>query len=585
MKPVARPCRTKPLFLGAFLLLSLSGCGGGGGSGEGEERLLSDSTNDRTPAVQSTALAPPDSARPFLGLPSTVANGSTVELECGRVYQGSLDLRNKTNVAVRTVGDCGKAVLTTGRAITGWTRHEGNVYSAPVSFDAAQVVVDSQPVSKAHWPNRTQTWVKANAATSTSLSYSMPNADLVGATLLFRPNDWAMEERRITAYSNGTMSVASTGNYEYDGYGLGGPVDFYVEGKLWMLDEPGEWALSNGRLYLWTQDGRSPEGRTWAFPAVHGIEAPASQDVSIDGVRIYGAANGINAVGARGLRVSNVEIANSSGSGIVNHGGTGLFVDRASIRNARHDGISVHWGGGNEIIQNSRIDAAGVIGMPVNSRAAINLTATSGSLVAGNHVTNAGYIGIRVFRNATVRANTVDGACIVLTDCGGVFTFARDQLALNTRIEDNVIRNIGPTQRFAWGIYLSEYANAVNVSGNTVSNTGNGVNIFNGFNIALTGNAFSNSRQAHIEITEDASAPTVRRIDVNGNRFTSIQGEETYRNSSNLGAASVAQFGTFDANTFVSSSPRFANFNGQALNFEQWKTRTGQDGSSTMRAP
>jgi parallel beta-helix repeat protein len=260
-------------------------------------------------------------------------------------------------------------------------------------------------------------------------------------------------------------------------------------------------------------------------------------------------------------------------------------VDRAAIRNVRHDAITVHWGGGKEMIQNSRIDGVGTIGMPTNSRAAINLVQASGSRVSGNHITNAGYIGVRIHREAAALNNTVDGACIVLTDCGGIFTFVRDRLPLNTRIEGNIIRNIGPTQRFAWGIYLSEYANAVTVAGNTVSNVGNGMNLFNNFNNVIANNTFFNSRQSHIEITEDSSTPVVRGLSVRGNTFTSTQGEETYRNSSNLGTSSVAQFGSFDTNTYVSSSPVFANFQGQLLNFTQWQQSTGQDQSSTFRAP
>ncbi len=572
--------------------LSLAACGGGGssnntagtGGNTNPHPNLPPSTNN-PPVAAPAGLAFPDSSRPFLTLPASIVDGSSVALECGRVYQGTLNLKNKSNVSISTNGNCGPAVITPGQPVSGWTPHQGNIYSAPLPFEAAQVVVDGQPVNIAHWPSRSQVWAKATAASGNTLTHAMPNADLAGATLVFRPNDWAIEARRITAYSGNNFTLAETGNHAYDGYTLNGAVPFYVQGKLWMLDEPGEWAVSNGRLYLWVADGASPEGRTWAFPAAHGIEANDSRGVSIEGVRIYGAANGIHALGAQNLHVSKVEIANASENGIVNHGGSGLHVDGATIRNARHDGISVHWGGGKEVVQNSRIDTAGTIGMPSNARAAINLTQSSGARVANNHVSNAGYIGIRVLTEASVLDNTVDGACITLTDCGGIFTFARDRQVLNTRIEGNTVRNVGPTQRLAWGIYLSEYANAVTVADNTVTNVGNGMNLFNAYNVTIDGNRFSDSRQAHIEITEDASSGTVRNIRITGNQFTSVKGEENYRNSSNLGASSVAQFGSFDGNTYITSASTFANFQGQLLNFSQWQATTGQDRNSVLRAP
>lgn len=565
------------------IALSLTACGGGGGGDAGSASSTPPASN--TPTAEPAGLAFPDTSRPALGFPASITDNSIVSLECGRVYQGTLDLRNRSNVTVRTGGDCGPAVITPGRAVTEWTRHEGNIYSAALGFDAAQVVVDGQPVSKAHWPSRSQGWAKATSASANSLSYAMPNSDLVGATLIFRYADWAIEARRISAYSGNTFTLASTGNYAYDNYALSGSVSFYVEGKLWMLDEPGEWAMRDGRLYLWAADGASPEGRTWAFPAAHGVNASDTRNVSLEGIRIYGAANGIHALGAQNLRVANVKIVNASENGIVNHGGAGLFVDGTTIRNVKHDGISVHWGGGKEVIQDSRIDNAGTVGMPANARAAINLTQSSGARVLRNHVSSAGYIGIRVLGEANVRDNTVDGACIVLTDCGGIFTFARDKQVLNTRIEGNTIRNVGPNQRLAWGIYLSEYANAVMVANNTVAQVGNGMNLFNAYNVTISGNRFSDSRQAHIEITEDASAGTTRNLSVTGNHFTSIKGEENYRNSSNLGESSVVQFGTFDNNTYITNASTFANLHGQLLNFSQWKARTGQDQNSTLRAP
>src|SRR3569623_276934 len=265
----------------------LAGCGGSGSSDNAASYSAGSGATPQTSAA--TPIVVPDSTQPPLAMPSNIANGSIVELECGRVYRGTLDLSNKSNITVRTAGDCGKAVLTPGQAITGWTQYQGNVYSAPISFDAAQVLIDGQPISLAHWPNQPQTWVKSSGASANSLSYAMTNADLPGAT------------------------------------------DFYVEGKLWMLDAPGEWAVNGGRLYVWTPDGQSPEGRAWASPDQHAIEASDSSGISIDGISVFGAANGINELGASYLHVSNTDIVNSSENGIENAGGSGLYVDGAGI--------------------------------------------------------------------------------------------------------------------------------------------------------------------------------------------------------------------------------------------------------------
>lgn len=522
----------------------------------------------------------------MLAMPSNIASGSTVELQCGKTYFGTLDLKRKTGVTVKTSGSCGNAVLTPGQPVNGWTLYSGHIYSAPVSFDIEQVLVDKQPVSAAHWPSRSQIWAHATGATASSLTFAMPNADLVGAKLFFKPFEWNVEARTITAYSGGTMTLATTGDPNYDGYALSGAVDFYVEGKLWMLDEPGEWAVSGGRLYVWTTDGLSLEGRVFASPDAHGIDATSSANISIDGVEIFGAADGIHAPNALALHVTNADIEDSSSNGIMNSGGAGLSVDSSTIRNSRHDAIAVKWGGGAEVISNSQIDASGVGIMPVNAHGAINLTSGTGALVTGNHVTNSAYIGIRVFRSAVVAGNVVDGACKTLSDCGGILTEARDGQPLNTRIEGNTIRHVSDgQQKLVWAIDLTDSANGVTVQNNIIDVNENGLMIFNGFNNTITGNSFSNSTQAHIQMGESVSAGSVRGNTVTANVFTSANGEETYRISSDFGDASVAQFGTYGQNTYLNASAVFANFDGQALDFTQWKTKTGQDASSTIAAP
>jgi parallel beta-helix repeat protein len=509
-------------------------------------------------------------------VPTNVANGSTIQLECGRVYAGSLDLSGKSNVTVTTSGTCGNATITPGQAIGGWTKYQGNIYSAPVGFNVAQVLINGQPLALAHWPSQAQTWAKAGSAAGSSLAAALPNSDVVGATLLFRANDWAIEARKVTALSGNTMTLASTGNISFDGYTLPATPDFYLEGKLWMLDEPGEWVVSNGRLYVWAPDGRSPEGRVFAAPDKDAINAQNAKSVTVSNVNLFASANGINGLNASGLRVTNVNITNASENGILNSGGSGLYVDGATILNARHDAIAVKWGGGGETIQNTTIDASGTIGMPTNSHAAINLIASDGPKVHNNNISRAGYIGVHVSKNASVTGNRIDTACLVLTDCGGIYVEGPSWTSLNTVIDGNTILNVGGTQKLAWAIDL-DVASQVTITNNTISDSANGMQLHNADSNTITGNRFARSGQAHIQMDEDGAAATVRNNIVKGNTFDATHGEEVYRISSTLGAASVAQFASYDGNDYTSSAPAFANFNGDLLSFAQWKQKTGQD--------
>jgi hypothetical protein len=573
----------KLLAMVVSLPLGLAGCGGSGSShgasAEAEPEPF-------VPPAELPALVIPDQSKPALSMPTNLASGSVVKLQCGRVYQGTLDLRGKSNVTVRTEGDCGKAILTPGRLISGWTQYQGNIYSAPIDFDAAQVLINARPIALAHWPNQPQTWVTAAGSAPGSVSYFMPNDDLAGATLVFQIYKWSLEARKIAAYTNGVMTLSPRDDQTtYDGYEPSGTPNFYVEGKLWMLDEPGEWAMNGGRLYVWSPDGQSPEGRVWASPGKHGIEASSSKSISIQNVGVFGAANAINAQGAADLHVLGVDIANSSTNGIVNTGGSGLLVDGTSIRNSRHDAITVRWGGGGERIKNSRIDASGNLGMPTNAHAAINITLADGTSVSGNTITNTGYIGIRFFRNAVVSGNTVDTACLVLADCGGIYTLALDMQALNSRVEGNTIKNVNRDQQLAWAIQIDDHANGVIVANNTMDGNANGVMIHNAFNIAVVGNTFTRNRQTHIQMLEGGDTPSVRSNLVAGNTFVARRGEDTYRINSAYGMASITQFAAYGDNTYANSSASFANVNGEKLNFAQWRERMRQDATSILKAP
>jgi parallel beta-helix repeat protein len=540
----------------------------------------------------STPVIPPDMSLPVLSLPATAANNSTIELQCGRTYAGTLQLAGKSNVTVKTTGitsNCGNATITPGQAITGWSRHEGNVYSAPISFNAAQVILDGAPLTLAHWPSRETTWAKPTATTASTLAANLPNADVIGARLAFRANDWAIEERNVTNYAQGALSLSPTGNISFDGYPLSGQPDFYLEGKLWMLDEPGEWAVSNGRLYLWSPDGASPEGRVFAAPASDAIDAQNSSGVTVSDVNLYGGANGINALNAKNLKVVRTRISDSSANGILNSGGSGLYVEDASIVRTRHDAIAIKWGGGGEIIKNSLFVDSGTIGMPTNAHAAVNLIASTGSTISGNTIQRAGYIGIHIAKNAIVTGNVIESACMVLTDCGGIYVNGQLGVALNSQVEGNTIRRTGVTagtsvaQRLAWGIDMDS-TTAVTVRNNTIDGNANGMQLRNATGNTVTGNRFSGSAQAHIQMNDEGGTVTTRGNVINGNRFTSIR-EETYRMSSPAGTESVGLFATFNDNDYRSSSAIFANFNGMPLDYAGWKARTAQDANSTFAQP
>jgi len=512
--------------------------------------------------------------------PHRIANGDTINLECGRVYSGTLDLRGKHGVRVRTAGGCGHAAISPGSAPSGWARHKGGIWVASLDTEPVQVALDGVPMARARHPNAPQTWAKGSSRNPSSIEHVLPHADLKDALVVYRPYDWMIETRRIRDYQRGNILLADKIG---DAFDPPPQVDFYVEGKLWMLDAPGEWAYSDGRLYLWPVDGKPPEGRVWAAPPQRGIDARDTRAVSIEGVQIFSSLIGIDGGNSQDLHISNSEIRNSAENGIF-AGGSGLVVERVLIENSVQNGILGDYGIRNSVVSDSVIMHTGTFGNPRRSKGALAFEDASGQRITGNRILQSSYIAIRVHRNAQVSGNLIDGACLVLSDCGGIYTFARDRQPLHVRIEGNTVMNLA--QRYAHAIYLDDFANGVVVSRNLLRNNPGGLQIHNGFNNDVIGNTFSASAHEHILFNDTGSGGNIRNNTVMGNTFQSHAGVPVFRLWSTQGGNGAQGFARFDDNRYQAAAGGFAEVAGTGMmNFSTWKRRMRQDGRSSLQSP
>ena len=513
------------------------------------------SDTSTAPAPAPTAPAPTQPSTTVLRLPTSIANGTTVSLECGKTYQGTLELNGKSNVTVTTAGTCGKATISPGSAITGWTKYSGNIWSAPIAFTPVQVAISGAPMSKAHWPN-------SGWATSTS---GMPSSDLSGANYVYLDNQ---SVAKMQALSTNSVSTAKP---------------FYVEGKLWMLDTATEWAVQNGRLYVWTADGQSPEGRAWASPSANGINADNSSGITVNNIKIFASNNGISANTATGLKVLNTDIVNSEVDGIWASGSNGLTVDQSSVTNSRRNGIDGWYSIVGAKVTNTTVSNTGTVNMTTPSDGGVFFGDGSDNLIQNVRVTNSAYHGISVLHNrrTNLLGSVVDGACVRLTDCAGIYTGARDQLPLTLKIEGNTVTNVKGTEGI--GIYLDDFANGVTVNKNTISNNTRGMTLHNAFNNVITNNVFASNAITHLVFGQDSG--NIRNNQVTNNTFKTTAGEQTYNMET---GANLKTFGTFDYNTYTSNNVNvFQRYwdgksAGVTNGWSGWKSWSAQDKNSTM---
>lgn len=525
----------------------------------------------------ASAATLPDSVLP---VPEGILSGSTVNLKCGKTYSGTLDLIGLSNVTVKTEGSCGKAAISPGHSVQGWKKVKGNIYAAPLTFTPAVVSVDGTMQELAHYPNRPQVWAKGKSNNPYQIRHAMPNADLTDAQLVYRANDWLIDKRPIKNYAKGVLTMLPR---EGEHFAPPEDTEFYVEGKLWMLDSPGEWAVSQGLLFVWAHDGRSPEGRVWASPDAPAIDASRSHDVTIDGIKTFDATHGIRGGESSNLKIVNVEVRNSNEDGIF-AGGTGLTVHNSTIVDSVQNGIFGYYGIKDSVVSNNTITNSGMVGMPKRSKGAIVFEDASGQRVVNNLISHSSYIGIRVYRNAVVQNNLIDGACLILTDCGGIYTFARDKQPLNVRIEGNTIRNLA--QRQAYAVYLDDYANGVTVTRNRLSNNPGGLEIHNGFNNEITHNVFADSAHEHVLFNETGPQPSIQQNRFAHNIFISTSNVPTYRLWSAHEDKGVKRFATYQANAYTGADKDFADVAGVGMvTYSKWKARMDQDQDSVLKAP
>ncbi|TFW10521.1 hypothetical protein E4K72_00445 [Oxalobacteraceae bacterium OM1] len=469
-------------------------------------------------------------------------------------------MTGRSNVTVKTVGGCGKATISPAYAVTGWTPYRGQIYVARVRFTPMQVAIDGVPAAVAHWPDAPQVW-----ATSAS---AVPSSDLAGATLVYQENRSVIKAQQLNSNAVNTAKP------------------FYLEGKLWMLDRPGEWAAHDDWLYVWTPDGASPEGRVWAAPGDSAINADLSANVTIDGIKVALGFHGISANKAVNLQVRNAEIAYSAQDGIWASGSNRLAVDRTTIVGARRNGIDGWYSVVDAVVTNTTVSDTGMVNLPSPSNAGIMFGGGANNRIDNVRVMNSAYHGIAVSHNrdTTVSNSVVDTACVRLTDCGGIYTSARDTvpLPLKMRIEGNTVVNVRGAEGI--GIYLDDSANGVDVVGNTVARNTKGMMLHSAFDNVISNNRFESSAIMHIAFPQDVGT-TIHGNVVTHNTFISTQGEQTF----NMGpGANLKTFATFDANTYRGADPGvFAvtwdgKSNSVKHTYSQWRTWSGQDSHSTM---
>lgn len=477
--------------------------------------------------------------------------GDIIYFKCGRIWRGQLNISSSGTsgnpITFKSYGlNCGpgtKPIITASRKVNGWRHYSDNIYVADVQIGIVkQMRLNGQKMNLARYPDTGYLSITRDSLPGSDIEEgaqflyysSLPDKldpkSLPGARIRIRTTDWLIEDREITSFE---PSLNKLNWQDETVYALRKGHGYYLENKLWMLDHQEEWYFdtNNKKLYAWLLNNMNPDETGVSIEISdrdYAVSITSAENVHIDGIDVRNSGvDGISIINSRGIVISNCIVSVSGRNGINIINSPDSSVNNSEVRGSVQDGINIRFSDGT-VIYGNIIENTGTVGSPVRSNGAIYIRNSVNSVIQNNKIVNSGYAGIYFTGGAAVLNNIIENSCMVLNDCGAIYTWNDFDLraAYDSKIVgniiDNVIGNAQGTPRaksLARGIYLDEYSNGIHVFKNTVVNSAEyGICLHNAFNNIIEENTIYGKGDAQLAILESAGMG-LQRV-VTGNIFS-----------------------------------------------------------------
>ncbi|PIY37316.1 MAG: hypothetical protein COZ06_33155 [Armatimonadetes bacterium CG_4_10_14_3_um_filter_66_18] len=383
----------------------------------------------------------------------------------------------------------GETVTVSGaEAVTGWAKHQGAVWRAQLNWDLGknnQVFFDGKRLPEARWPNKMNDELldpegaKIDGGDEAGLvCKALPDGDWIGAAVwALCHSKWTSWSATVTGYDAAQKKLLFAlpeHVLRFHNPGEGG--EFYLVGKLALLDAPGEWFFDppTKTLYLWPPEGADPN--THAVTAKRRLLAFDLQGrahVQVVGINVHAATldlrNARHCVvqGVRATYVSHTRGGDTSyGLGEptgITVSGTGNVIRDSELACSVGDGILL--GGDHNAVINCwlhDLDYFGCYGTPVK-------IAGTANMLSHSTIHDTGRDCIQVSGQAhLVQYNHVYNAGRICHDLGFLYTCANDGGGTEIRY-NHCHDNLAPGTRC--GLYLDNFTSNYLVHHNVVWNT------------------------------------------------------------------------------------------------------------------
>jgi parallel beta-helix repeat protein len=573
-----------------------------------------------------TSLQAQDPATPwksidkFNAISLSLKPGDSVFFKRNEVFYGMMNIKasGKTgaNIYYGAYGFGANPVITGLVTVSGWTPYYGGIYYATLNGPSSlnMVTINGEAKGMGRWPNtgflKVDSHVGNQSITSSGLT---TGTNWSGGEIVMRKYRFILDRHTITSQSGTTLNYStSTANGNNSAFS---PVDkngFFIQNHLSTLDQFGEWYYdpASKRLYVHFGSGSPSDYVVKASVLDYNISLSTVNFAMLENLNLEGGNNkGLSLTTSTNLIIKNCNFYNQGGSAVYGVDLNWVAIQGGSVNTSFSNGINLVHNANNCTVDGVAVSNSNMIPGSGKSGNGVSIGITvngDNSKITNNRVINSGYSGIQFLgNNVLVEHNYIDTYCTLKDDGGGVYTFegGANETDYNRKIRNNVILNaVGAqagTDAYYYepfgkgaGIYLDEYVNNVEISGNTIAN-GDWAGIFmhNAHDCQISNNIIYNHRyQMHVSQYTPASR---NMVETNNQYISKYAFQEVwyYRtfvadNPSSMGTSNSNYFARpiDDNKTIHCDFYQSGGAGTQYYTLDQWKSYFSLDGSS-LKSP
>jgi parallel beta-helix repeat protein len=528
--------------------------------------------------------------------------GDQILFKKGETFYGSITVNNSGTsgnpITYGAYGTGSDPVITGFTTVSSWTNISGNIWESTNAVSALStcnvVSVNGTNTAMGRYPN--STWNTIKSSTVNSITDASLNAiDWTGAEVVIKQLTYVVDRFTINSESSKTLNFTNTNYTPQVGWG------YFIQNGLSALDSQNEWYYNPSTKKIDVYSTSEPTGVQVSTADVL-VDLHLKDYITFDGLNFEGANSKSFFIGSsKNITIKNCSFNNNGWTAIYGENyAADNYSDNLTIQNCSFNhnpqGIKIDSYFHNAYINNNDFINTGLIyGSWTNEEVQASAIISRGdnSIIEYNRIDSTGYIGIYFTGdNVVVRYNYLTNALMTLDDGGAIYTVGFPP-GSGRKIYNNIVLNNAGTSSgtggsgvIAYGIYMDDYANSVEIFNNTVASCADGgIYIHNADSMYIHNNlCYDNDNNGGIVL--DGNDTYLRNARVHSNILiakTSDQRTATYKSSS---GNYISSFGVMDSNYYArpidgnSNIDAVYDFTDHPLTLSGWQSFSSQDANA-----